>query len=243
MVKKKIVRRHVIKHHSTPKKNQGVLPSAYASHQPTAPGQFNPPGWDKQHDYGVQGTSPFTQGPPTVAADPSVSVKGFQQGPPGSTQTHPGPGTPPPAVTKRVHKSVWYATGPDGQTWKGEGKLSMQARQYYAEHGVKVTSRPPAQAHQQGLSDKFGITTFTKWGDVSTTQQNPFKQRQQGLSDQYGITTYNLDGSVSTKPNVSTAVHTSQQNNPGPWWARGPDTVSAEGEDKKKTEKPFWQWW
>ena len=56
MVKKKFVRKHVIKHHTkqhTPNQFKGVLPSAYGSStsnvQPTAPGQFNPKGWDKQH--------------------------------------------------------------------------------------------------------------------------------------------------------------------------------------------------
>ena len=60
----------------------------------------------------------------------------------------------------------------------GSQKGLKQARQYYKEHGVKISSRPPGQPAQQDLSDRYGITTFTQWGDVSTTQQNPFKQGQ-----------------------------------------------------------------
>ena len=204
----------------------GILPSAYADSgpTPTAPGQFNPVGWNKQHDYGTpqvkkaevfdQGSgpspweSPFTRGPQTAGA---VSTQGPTGGPAishGHTSAH---------GHTRADKGTWYATNAQGKTWKHTAPLTLEARQHYAEQGVKISSRPPGQAAQQDLSDRFGITTFTKWGDVSTTQKNPFKQEQQGLSDKFGITTYNVDGSVSTNPNPNNpkTLHTV---NKKPWW-------------------------
>ena len=59
--------------------------------------------------------------------------------------------------------TTWYATNAQGQTVKGEGKLSLQARQFYGDRGYTlITSKPPkAPLHQQRLSDETGITTYT----------------------------------------------------------------------------------
>ena len=150
--------------------------------------------------------NPFTRGVQTAGA---VSTQGPTGGPAishGHTAAH---------GHTRADKGTWYATNAQGKTWKGTAPLTLAARQHYAEQGVKISSKPPGQAAQQDLSDRFGITTFTKWGDVSTTQKNPFRQEQQGLSDQFGITTYNVDGSVSTKPNNPNTLHTVAKK---PWW-------------------------
>ena len=156
-------------------------------------------------------------------------------------------------IAKRASHDTWYATSPDGKTTKGRGHLSLQARQYYAEQGVKVTSRPPGQKAQQKLSDTTGITTYTQWGDLSTTPRDLSAQKktklrieQQRLSDQYGITTYNKDGTVSTTPKQkqeqAIAIDKPQQAAgilDGSWWWQSPFSASAE---KDKKEKP-WGWW
>ena len=143
--------------------------------------------------------------------------------------------------------TTWYATNAQGQTVKGEGKLSLQARQFYGDRGYNlITSKPPkAPLHQQRLSDETGITTYTQYGDISTTPRDlsaqtmtKTRKEQQKLSDKYGITTYNKDGSVSTIPTMQQQQEQQQQAK-GSWWWDSPFTVSAE---KDKKEKP-WGWW
>ena len=162
----------------------------------------------------------------------------------------PGPYQPPKvtqvaqqhtgSIAQRASSDTWYATGPDGKTHKGKGKLSMQARQYYAEQGVKVSSRPPGQFQQQRLSDTTGVTTYTQFGDISTTPrdltgqpQTKLRIEQQKLSDKYGVTTYNKDGSVSTVPKGATppqsGVVPAPEQARGSWWWDSPFTVSADG--------------
>ena len=144
------------------------------------------------------------------------------------------------SIAQRASSDTWYATGPDGKTHKGKGKLSMQARQYYAEQGVKVSSRPPGQFQQQRLSDTTGVTTYTQFGDISTTPRDLSKQpqtklriEQQKLSDKYGVTTYNKDGSVSTVPKGAappqSGVAPAPEQARGSWWWDSPFTVSADG--------------
>ena len=146
---------------------------------------------------------------------------------------------------------TWYATNAQGQTIKGEGKLSMQARQFYGDKGYNlITSKPPGQSDQQRLSDTTGITTYTKWGDVSTIPRdlagqkpNKIRAEQQKLSDKYNITTYNKDGSVSTVPRQQSQLAQDGIQQVGgsdnAWWWDSPFSASAET-DKK--EKP-WGWW
>ena len=157
------------------------------------------------------------------------------------------------AVKKvRAGATTWYATNAQGQTIKGEGRLSMQARQFYGDKGYNlITSKPPGQDAQQRLSDTTGVTTYTKWGDVSTTPRdlagqkpNKIRAEQQKLSDKYNITTYNKDGTVSTTPRQQNQLAQDQPQQAagvidGKWWWDSPFTASAE---KDKKEKP-WGWW
>lgn len=162
--------------------------------------------------------------------------------------------TPKVKATKQVKTgaTTWYATNAQGQTIKGEGRLSMQARQFYGDKGYNlITSKPPGQDAQQRLSDTTGVTTYTKWGDVSTTPRdlagqkpNKIRAEQQKLSDKYNITTYNKDGTVSTTPRQQNQLAQDQPQQAagvidGKWWWDSPFTASAE---KDKKEKP-WGWW
>ena len=157
------------------------------------------------------------------------------------------------AVKKvKTGATTWYATNAQGQTIKGEGRLSMQARQYYGDRGYNlITSKPPGQDAQQRLSDTTGVTTFTQWGDVSTVPRdlagqkpNKIRAEQQKLSDKYNITTYNKDGSVSTIPRqqnqlAQDGIQQVGGSKDNAWWWQSPFSASAET-DKK--EKP-WGWW
>ena len=162
--------------------------------------------------------------------------------------------TPKVQQTKKVKTgaTTWYATNAQGNTIKGEGKLSMQARQYYGDKGYNlITSKPPGQDAQQRLSDTTGVTTYTQWGDVSTVPRdlagqkpNKIRVEQQKLSDKYNITTYNKDGSVSTVPRqqnqlAQDGIQQVGGSKDNAWWWQSPFSASAET-DKK--EKP-WGWW
>ena len=187
----------------------------------------------------------------------ATGPKGLQQPPRADTGlggiTQVAQQTGMTAVKKvRAGATTWYATNAQGQTIKGEGRLSMQARQFYGDKGYTlITSKPPGQFDQQRLSDTTGVTTYTKWGDVSTTPRdlagqkpNKIRAEQQKLSDKYNITTYNKDGTVSTTPRQQNQLAQDQPQQAagvidGKWWWDSPFTASAE---KDKKEKP-WGWW
>ena len=125
---------------------------------------------------------------------------------------------PYPKQKKRHHVSTYYATSPTGETHKIRGTISLQARQQFASQGINISSRPPGQSAQQNLSNRYGITTFTQWGDVSTQPQSGnIKREQQRLSDTYGVTTYNPDGTVSTSPNVGNMGVRLEKASKKPW--------------------------
>jgi len=242
--------------HKSSSKGFSFFPEAHASSTSSTAGKFNPPGWTGQQDYGTPRWHKSQKGELGKAIASSkkqhpqawmtaTGPKGLQQPQKSGIHTVSHTTTPAPTTTKQAgyRGTTIYATQPDGHTFKIQRKLSLQDRQYYREHGVKLSTRKSSTVRkQQELSDVFGVTTFTKLGHESTTPRDLSAQKmtqarkeQQKLSNQYGITTYNKDGSVSTIPGQQQG----QQQAKGAWWWDSPFTVSAE---KDKKEKP-WGWW
>ena len=95
---------------------------------------------------------------------PATGPKGLQQPQQSGIRTVSHTPTPAPTTTKQAgyRGTTIYATQPDGHTFKIQRKLSLQDRQYYREHGVKLSTRKSSTVRkQQELSDVFGVTTFT----------------------------------------------------------------------------------
>ncbi len=253
-------KKHVVhKAKTSSNKSWSFLPQAHASSTPSTAGKFNPPGWTGQQDYGTPRWHKSQKGELGKAIASSkkqhpqawmtaTGPKGLQQPQQSGIHTMSHTPTPAPTTTKQAgyRGTTIYATQPDGHTFKIQRKLSLQDRQYYREHGVKLSTRKPSTVRkQQELSDVFGVTTFTTLGHESTTPRDlsaqtmtKTRKEQQKLSDKYGITTYNKDGSVSTIPREQQQQEQQQQSK-GAWWWDSPFTVSAE---KDKKEKP-WGWW
>lgn len=97
------------------------------------------------------------------------------------------------------------------------------------ERNSRLRSAKKLKKAQQALSDKYGLTTYTTTGKVSTTpsigtvgfnkhvnmkkgitdrsNMSELQKAQQALSDKTGITTYDVAGNVSTTPSIGSTQY------------------------------------
>ena len=75
-----------------------------------------------------------------------------------------------------------YVTSREGKITQLDYRPTLQDRQRLHEGGYKLTTKKPLKHRQQEISDLYGITTYTKTGEVATAQgPRPLKKKQQQL--------------------------------------------------------------